>query len=94
MNYRVNTAALLSILALCSAAPAGANDKTESVAKVYSMYSCTLRPFNRSYVDVAVREKRARKKVHNRCEKKEGKMSIFCAEDKAECTPVKVKVWE
>ncbi len=58
------------------------------------MYSCTLRPFNRNYVDVAVKEKRARQKVHKRCEQKEGKMNIFCKEEKAECTSVNVKIRE
>lgn len=94
MNYRTHLAALISVISIFHPNIASADDSTKVVAKVYSMYSCTLRPFNRGYVDVAIKEKRARQKVHKRCEATEGNMNIFCKEDKAECTPVKVKIRE
>ncbi|MEE4279826.1 MAG: hypothetical protein V2I82_15270 [Halieaceae bacterium] len=94
MNFQKRIVALVAVGSMVLPQVASTNEKTSVEEKVYSMYSCTLRPFNRSYVDVAVEEKRARKKVDNRCKKTEGQMSIFCSEEKAECTSVKVKIRE
>jgi len=80
---------------LLAAAPgvtgAGKNAST-AVATVHKVQACVIRPFDRLYVDVAVQEKRARQKVSKRCQEKEGKLSIFCKEQSADCSTVSIKI--
>ena len=60
----------------------------------HALQACVLRPFDRLYVDVAAQEKTARRKVSKRCQQIEGEISIFCKEEKAECSQVKVRIRE
>ena len=67
---------------------------TLSVTKTHELYACSLKPFMRMYMDVAVLENKAREKVRGRCGTVEGHGSIFCKGDKAQCTKVEVSIKE
>lgn len=99
LKHSKNGLFLIALISAFYASVAVASNKSSSekaniTARTYALYACNLRPFNRSYVDVAVKEKKARQKVRERCEKKEGKLNIFCKEEKADCTPVEVRIRE
>lgn len=60
--------------------------------KIYQMHACSLRPYTRTYTDVAIVEKEAREKAGLRCRMIEGSDSPFCNPEKAECTEVEVRI--
>ena len=87
---------LITLILLVPTA-AAADPKTSSdtvTSTTHALQACVLRPFDRLYVDVAAQEKTARRKVSKRCQQLEGEVSIFCKEEKAECSQVKVRIRE
>lgn len=60
--------------------------------KIYTMYACNLRPYTKTFMDVAVTEQTARQKVGLRCRMSEDDNHRICNPAKAECTKVEVKV--